>query len=388
MLGTAFYNLGKYAYVLIAARLGRPEDVGGLALGFAVVTPFIGFLNLQLRTVLSTDASRRFRFATYLKLKVCTSAVALAILGLAPLMFGDWGWIVLTAGGLKISDTIAELYFGKRQQERRMKPIAVSSLLRGTLTAIAFYCGFVATGSVAAALAAAAAASATVLVLYDVRAGRSEESRLPCAADEGMSAMLSFAWPMGVATMLMHLGPAIPSYAVALFRGQHELGIYSALSSVVMAGQLAAVALTQAAAPHLSRAWREGPKSSFLVLLRKLLGIVVVFALLVLTAVMMGGRWLVGLLFGAEYSYHVGLLVALCVVAPVLYCWAPLGHALTAAGMVRPQPLLLLVGCGLALVVSLATVPTLGATGAAVALGASGMVQCAGALWLLRRGMV
>ena len=75
--GNAAYALSQWAVLIAVARTTNPESVGKLAYAIAVVAPAIAFASLQLRSVMVTNAGRRFDFAEFLLLRALLLAVAL-----------------------------------------------------------------------------------------------------------------------------------------------------------------------------------------------------------------------------------------------------------------------------------------------------------------------
>ena len=97
------------------------------------------------------------------------------------------------------------------------------------------------------------------------------------------------------------------------------------------------------------------------------------------------GRWVLALMFRAEYAGYSGLLTALMVAGALGYMASLLGYAVTAARSFRPQMPLFVVVTIASLVSSALLIPAYGLAGAAIATGISSAVQLAGLALLFLR---
>jgi O-antigen/teichoic acid export membrane protein len=97
------------------------------------------------------------------------------------------------------------------------------------------------------------------------------------------------------------------------------------------------------------------------------------------------GRWVLALMFRAEYAEHAGLLTALMVAGAIGYLASLLGYAVTAARSFRAQMPLFVVVTSATLIASALLIPAHGLAGAAIASGISSAVQLAGLAILFLR---
>src|SRR5687767_5255962 len=78
--GNVVYAACQWGILVVLAKLTNPESVGQFVLGIAVASPIFLLANLQLGAVQATDAKRQTTFATYLRLRLLTTAAASAVL--------------------------------------------------------------------------------------------------------------------------------------------------------------------------------------------------------------------------------------------------------------------------------------------------------------------
>src|SRR5678816_1375408 len=80
LIGNVIYALSQWGMVIALARLSTPSALGRFTLGIAISTPVILFANLQLRSVLASDAARAYEFREYVGLRLLTTSLALALI--------------------------------------------------------------------------------------------------------------------------------------------------------------------------------------------------------------------------------------------------------------------------------------------------------------------
>src|ERR1043166_3883519 len=76
LCGTLVYSGCQWGLLVVLAKLGNAEMVGQFALGLAITAPALMFSNLQLRSVLATDASGEYSFGDYLGLRLVMTVAA------------------------------------------------------------------------------------------------------------------------------------------------------------------------------------------------------------------------------------------------------------------------------------------------------------------------
>jgi len=379
--GNTVYAGCQWAIVVVIAKLASPEAVGTFALGAAITAPVFLFAGLHLRASQVTDAARRFAFAEYRAVRVAGMAVALAaVVAIAALSSYDapTRLVVLAVGASKAIEGMSDLYYGVLQQHERMRAIAVSLLWRGPLAVLAVAAALWAGGGLLLAVTALAASWAVVLLVHDRRAAapflRASPLRRP--VDRRAAArIVAVCLPLGLVMMLVSLRTNIPRYFIQDRAGPGELGIFAALSSLLIAGNLVIGALGQAAIPRLARYSHEGDLRAFRRLLAFLLAVAVLLGGAGLLVAAFAGAPLLRALFGARYAGRSDVLVALMAVGLLSYAASFLGYGLTAMRRFTVQ-LPLFAGSTLACTgACLWLVPAQGLMGGAWAWGASLLIE-------------
>lgn len=395
-IGNAVYAACQWGMLMMLAKLGTPEMVGQYALGLAVTAPVLMFTNLQLRSIQVSDTRQSFFFGDYLGLRLIGAAVAfLSILCITLITGYRWetSLVILIIGVAKIAESISDIFFGVIQKYERMDLIARSLMIKGCLSLLMLSLGLSLTGHIWGGTLGVAIAWALVLILYDIGNGITilqsspQLSRGNVVVNSRTStiqphwhhkSLLKLAWlalPMGFVMMLSSLNTSIPRYFIERYGGERELGIFSALAYLMVAGSMVVNALAESAFPRLSKYYAAHNRAAFSMLLIKLVGIGVLLGSLAILAALIVGREILTLAYRADYAEYQDLLVWLMLAAAISFISSFLGNAMTAARYFRIQmPLLVLVTATSAMV-SFWLIPTRGLQGAAIALIISGLVQ-------------
>ena len=144
-------------------------------------------------------------------------------------------------------------------------------------------------------------------------------------------------------------------------------------------------AVGQTVTPRLAKlfAW-EGP-GAFATFSLRLLGFGALLGLCAVACAAALGRWVLTVMFRAEYASYAGLLTALMVAGAIGYMASLLGYAVTAARSFRAQAPLFAVVTVATVIASALLIPAYGLKGAAMASGVSSAVQLAGLAFLFLR---
>ncbi|GAB4365074.1 MAG: lipopolysaccharide biosynthesis protein [Elainellaceae cyanobacterium] len=388
--GNIVYAVCQWGMLVVLARLGTPEMVGQFTLGLAVTAPAILFTNLQLREIQATDAKRQYEFGDYLGLRILSTAVFWVII-IGVIVVVDYGretaWIIFLLGVSRSLDALSDVFYGFIQLHEQMNRIAISVMMRGILSVLLLGMGVYLSESMVGGAIGLIIASFLVLTLYDLHSSVSvlQQTSLPgstvhLSRSIGMNwfrpqwqwqRLQQLAWyalPLGLVLLLFSLNVNIPRYLVEWQFDEHTLGIFAAIASLPLAGNLVIKALGQSTIPRLARYYAEGRRAAFRRLLLKLVGIGALLGGLGLLVVFAWGRELLTLLFGVEYGQQAHLLVWLMLPATIDYAASFLGDGMTAARYIRSQIPLFVSVTTILVIACLWLLPAMGLVGIAIAL--------------------
>lgn len=392
-VGYAVYAACQWAMVSVLARLASPEVVGQYALGIAVGTPILMLAQLNLRTVLVTDVSGEHDFLDYRDLRVIS--LGLAWIGIVALAFLERSATDRTAialvGLAQSIEWIADIYIGLFQRHERMQRIAISLSLHGILSVAALAIGVALTGQLVAGLIAVLIVRLMALFFYDATIGsRGYLERRGTAVPNLKQRsgkwlrIVRTAFPLGVVLMIGSFSSNIPRYFIAHAMGAHALGIFSGVASLTTAANLLVNALGQAATPRLAKLYQAGDRVGFGRVSAQMAAVGLVLGLGTVAGSIVAGRWVLGLLFGAEYAAQSTVLLALSAAAGVGFVASLLGYVITAGRRFHQQMPIQVASIAGSSLACVFLIPRWGLLGAAMAIGLGFAVQIAGELWVLR----
>jgi O-antigen/teichoic acid export membrane protein len=386
--GNVLYSACQWGIVVVLAKLGSPAQVGEYALGLAVAAPIILFANLQLRALLASDVKGQFAFGQYLTFRLTTLGAALiAVAGLAVLTQRNshLAGVIMLVGLAQALESVSDTYYGLMQRHERMDRLSASLMLKGPLSLAALFGAMYVTRSVVWAVVGLLLGRLFILLVWDSRLGFAKMQKDPPVTHltwngGQMQTLLRMALPLGVISMLNSLDSSIPRYFVEAHRGSAELGLFSAIASLLSAGTLVVAACGQSIFLPVARACAALDQAKF----RSYVGLAVALGGAlggagILVAALFG-RPILTLLFRPEYGAQSGILVRLMIAGTLTFMASGLGFVVTAARSLRPQIPVLVVTALAGAGTSAWLIPLYGLSGAADAAIASTFVQFVGTL--------
>ncbi len=373
---TVLFQMCQWLMLATLARSAGSSAVGIFAFALAVTSPPILLANLNLRIVLATDVRSEFVFLEYLTLRICSLLVSLAAVFVAVLLFcrsaGEAELIVAVALA-KTFDSVSDIVYGLLQKYEKMDRIAVSRLAQGVLQFFALFFSFQVTHDLLSAVLAWTAMSAAITLSYDLRSvflirrkWPGEMSRTSLRRPfSRIGELFRISLPLAGTAALGALISNIPVYALNHWRTPGEVGVFSAQMRLVTVISLAFAALVQASTPRLAHYFTE-KNEGFFRLLRLMIAAALVNGMCGLVVVLLGGRMLLRLLYGAEYEDE-GLLVILVLAVALNLVSVVLGMAVSAARIFKIQFWIGLVQLAVTVGFLIILTPNMGARGAAIA---------------------
>ena len=373
LVGNVVYAVCLWAQLALLTKLGGADIVGRFSLGSAIASPVLMFAQLSLRPVLASDARDEYRFQDYLGLRLALLPPALLVVGLVA-WFGYSPAQALVIGlfGLgRAVESLSDIYFGFQQKQERMDLAAVSLMLKGVVALALFGVVFQATGALDLSLASMVAGWLLVLALFDVprtarlvRAGPGHELR-PRFDRTVMRRLALLSLPMGTVFLAIQLRTTIPRALLERSSGEADLGIFSALSYLVIAGSTVTQALAQSALAGLGRDVAERNAAGLRRRLRQLVALGTGIGVAGVAVSLAAGGPLLRLIYTPEYAAHVPLLVLVMAGGALLYVGGLLGAPATAMRAFKPQLWVHATSVAAMLAGGAVLVPRLGMMGAA-----------------------
>jgi O-antigen/teichoic acid export membrane protein len=396
-VGNVVYAACQWLLLVVLAKLGSPEMVGQFTLGLAVTAPVIMLTNLQLRTIQATDVKQQYVFADYLALRLVGTGLALSIVG-GIIFAAKYNWemslVILVLALARGADSISDVFYGLFQQQERMDRIAVSMMIKGLLSPLFLGLGVYLTRTVLWGAVGLAVAWTVVLLCYDIRSGALVLNTYPKEPQsiaferqnssvrlrphwywKTLRELALFSLPLGFVMMLITLNTNIPRYFIEYYLGERELGIFAAISYLMVATAMVVNALGQSASPRLAKYYAAENGTAFRSLLLKLVGIGILLGGTGVLVAIVAGRELITLMYRPEYAEQSDLLVWLMVATAIGDTASFLGYGMSAARYFNIQLPLFTLVTGTSAMACFWLIPIYGLRGAAIALIIAAIVQ-------------
>ncbi len=399
--------------------------VGQFTLGLAITAPVIMFTNLHLRTVQVTDAKREFLFGDYLALRLLGTTVAmLVIIGIVATAGyrTETSLSIIFIAVAKAFESISDVCYGFIQQNEQMDRIARSMIFKGILSLVFMSLGVYLSGTVMWGTVGLAIAWGIVLVVVDlpntskflVKYAPPKVTRSPVIKIQphwdsrniyrlarlslplrlarfllhfnltmprsrwDFTALSKLAWlslPLGFVMMLISLNLNVPRYFIQNYLGEKTLGIFGALSYLMVVGSIVINALAESSSARLARYYAAADRRKFSMLTIQLAIIFGGLGLIGILFAWIGGKQVLALIYRPEYAQHQELFLLLTIAAAVGYVSSALGYAITAARYFRVQIPLFIAVTATSALACLWLIPSMGMKGAALALIMAAFVQ-------------
>lgn len=391
--GNVFYAVCQWGMLSVLAKAGNATIVGRFALGLAISAPVFMFTNLHLRAVQATDARCDFEFADYFTLRVLASLVGLLTVAIVAWSLNfDVGTraVVMLLAVSKAIESLGDAVAGLLLKVELIHQVAISLMLRGTLSVAAFGITFLAWRSLVAAVCALVLSWGTVFLGYDLWRGAAVLGR--CRhffrfRPANLRRLFVLSVPLGVVMTLFSLNVNIPRYLLAKYLGEAELGVFASLAYMLVTLYLVANALGESATARLAQMFASGDIQGFQRVIGKLVwvGVAILIAGTILSALL--GRSLLTFLYRPEYADNVSVLVVIMMGGGLTAIGYFLGYGINAARRFRLQ--VPVVAFSTLTIAGLTTVlaPRFGLMGAALALLLAALVHVLGNALALRHAL-
>ena len=389
MIGQIVYVLCQLTIVVSLARFGTVEDVGRFGLSTAITGPIFFFFSLGLRYNIATDTSSSFGFGTFLAVRLLGALGGLlTVAAIAGLTIRDPLTLTILAlfALAKAVDLHSDLTYGVFQKHGKLRWVAMSQILRGTISAVLFIAIMILDGSPGLAFLTFFTVWLAVLLLHDLPRAFVLEGRVHRIASP--KEIWSLVWnsaPLGAAGFFAHLSASTPRLVIANLIGLEALGYFTSVAYFFQAANMLIQSVTHAIIGRLAKLWGEGNSRAFWLIMLRISAILFALAFIAGLAAIPLGAHVLALFFGEDYRPYGILLVlmtfalAINVPAPVLETGLMAQRRFTAQLVNRIIfSILVAVFCPIAVILY-------GLNGAAIGFAVAAAVQLPVVIFFLRR---
>lgn len=396
VLAGNFSAIGSQALLMILLIKIFPEGIiGHIALGTAIAEPILKLFNLNLRVIQATDQSDEFKFKEYLTFRITTTFLSFIILILTSLIFGENNLsklILLLIGILKCVESISDIFYGLYQKKEEMHYIGYSRLLKSTLALLLVSTVIYFTENIICALTIQSLVPLLIIITYDLRLLKCKTNKNNSLRKDTFQKLLVKlhrlflkGLPLGITMCWLLFNTNIPRYILAFTTSREELGIYSALSYFLVAGQILLYSFGTVVTPRLANYYQEGNRHSFIMLLSKFISLSWLIAFSGTCLALMFGEEIITFFYTPLYARHTSLLIILAIASGFIFSSSLFANGINATRKFKSQLYILPAVSVVGLISCCYLIPRIGLTGAGISTLLIAFTQAILRLFLLQR---
>lgn len=376
-VGRLVFGLTQWLWIVLIAKFGTANDLGAYSLALSICLTTFALVCMNTRILLAADHTGKCMLGAFIGLRLlCISASVICLIPFV--MHMDIGDVLGATILFTVFDQASDIFYGIFQRHERMRPMAISEIVKSVARLATGGITLAKTGSLIDALFARAAVNATVLLIYEWPAVFALEGKnlRPIFVWRQIKPLILKALPLIIAIVGPTVATSVPQYILAAYWDLREIGVMGILLSLLAALRIPSGALGNILVPRFAKLWHAD-----CIALHRAIKTTI-------TAGMLGGA------IGAVAIYFLGVIfLDFCfgsiianraillnwVLASAVAGWVREVYAcaLIGAGMLRTLANISLVtavaGCALALVL----VPAWGAGGAMAGVTSSLVLECA-----------
>jgi len=341
-IGNAIYQGTQWLNLIVLAKLSTPETVGIYSYALAIATPITLFSNLQLSTVLVTDARDEYRFGDYLYLIIITAILSACITaGVAFFVCDEKGalFVIIMVGISQSVISIRGIHLAFIQKHERMDIVSTSHIILGCLSLLIFSSIIYLSGELLLAIVGTILVRILVFFSHDrlrarkllsTEGNNSKHSNTHLEHYKALYKLAVLSLPLGITMAIISLNSNIPRYFLVHFHDKTTLGYYAAIGSLLAFGGMVISALGQPASPRLAKYFAYN-KPAFKRLLAKLVGIGFGIGACGLLITFFFGKYILTFFFTAEYAAYYREFNWIMLAGAFAFAYAFMGYGITAA---------------------------------------------------------
>jgi O-antigen/teichoic acid export membrane protein len=382
--GNALYALTQWLLLVVMAKFGNIEMVGQYSYGLALTAPIILFLSFNLSNVYITTKDPKFYhfLTTRIISMILGLIVVLIIIGIRQYETQLSIFIIIIAIN-KMIEAVSDIYYASLQKNERMDLISISKTIKGVAVIVFFTVALYLTKSLAVSVGIITIVWFITLVGFDmsyvkkIAGSYKDQFSFPRVKE-----IVLVSYPLGIVATIDALNTNIPRYFIQHYNGEAELGYFSAIVYLMVAGGTVVIAVGQALIPRLSKYFHESFKE-FKSFSNKVIGIGVIFCIIFLPTSIIFGKPVLAIIYSKDFIQYYDVYIWTMVTSVVWYISSLLTYVITAAKYYKVQVPLFLFMTVSTLILCAFLVPKLGVVGATYAFCIGNTVRLIGSIFVV-----
>ena len=379
-MGGLIYAFTQWLILIIITRVGSAYDAGIYSLGLAISAPLVMLLNLNFTALQSTDLTVQYGFDSFKRIRIFGNASFIIIFSIVLLLTNynfEIAMVLLLIAISKVIESFSELYYGLFQYHERLDIVSKSTILRGILGTLVFWLGYIIFKELYFALIFLIIVWLVNLLFYDYKNGKKTIKNMPKIIQKmNMIDLLKIGIPLGVVSFLASFNVNLTRLVLKYYLSLEDLGYFSAVFYMVLIIGKFMTSLSSTLLPRMARLFEENNKTSFLIILKILILLLLSFSYATILFSYYFGGEILTILYGEEYFKLKTLLVLIMVYGLFNYLGFVFEMGLNAMKDYQFRFTNEILVTLVIIVSSLYFIPHFGINGGAIALIISAFIKC------------
>lgn len=332
-------SFSKWLLLVIIAKVLTPEDVGAYSLAFAIGAPITLFANMKLRSLYLTE--RNFNFSDYIHTRNILSALAFIFLvGIALIIYPEYSFVILLVGLNKIFDLQSDMYYAIPHKEEDMDYIGKLMICKYSLILICFSLILIIFNNLILSLLIQLLIQVLFLFLVEkksiYRKYHVTNNRIEFGSIKNV---MLIGIPLGLVQLIVSLNTSYPRYLLEFFESPKVLGYFSAISYILVVGNMMMNAVSQTFIPFLAKLIKEKEIEKFRInVFLKLNLISLTLGICSIVFSIYFGEFFLRIVYGTEYANYSDILILMSIAMLFAFFGWTFDIALLALRYISIQP--------------------------------------------------
>lgn len=307
-------SLIKWLIIVIIARLLTPEDIGAYSLAFAIGAPITLFANMKLRSLYISEEKNSF--SDYINARNLLSIFSfIVLLIIAIFIYPQYFYIILLVGAMKILDLQSDMYYSLPHKEEDMDYIGKLMVVKHLITFIGFFIVLLFTRNLILSLFIQIILQLIYLLFVEKKNILANYLSAKLNFNfKNIKKVILLGLPLGFVQMLFSFNTFYPRYLLEFFESAKILGYFSAISYILIIGNLMINAVSQSFLPLLTKKLKHKNYNSFKKILYINLSIFSLsLGLIIIVISFFFGELALELIYGKEYGSYADILLLMSI---------------------------------------------------------------------------
>ncbi|MBP1546056.1 MAG: lipopolysaccharide biosynthesis protein [Oscillospiraceae bacterium] len=320
MLWNAFGNivyLGlQWVVTVMVTRISGYNDAGVLSLAMSISATFQTIALFGIRSYQVSDVNGKFSDSEYVSFRIVSCLSAMLICMIFSVLNGYSVYqivSILLFMLFRLAENFSDVLHGIAQNNERLDIAGKAFTIKGTVTSVMFFAGYLCFDSLNAGLMFMALASWGTTLLYDAAQIKKLTDIRLCPIDSVLP-MAAVTAPLCAYMFLNSAISTVPKYILEKMCDSESLGAYSSIFAPALLITAAAGYIYNPFAGKFAELYSKRDSKGFISLATRLCTVIAVIAAVILICAYFAGEFALKLIFGEKIAEYVYLLV------PILFC--------------------------------------------------------------------